>query len=258
MAPCDPAQRTLASQCPPVTPQRPSSSRKPSRWPLRRKDAHGGRWGIGSDPRPWRVGEGGTGRGQERRRLLHACPIASSADERPRSPRPHHPLPRDPADPLAHTGLRRGEGETPKTRGSRPSRPPHHPDSAPGGLQTRAWALPCPWVLLLPRRRSQGTPCECRQGSTPEAWLCPHPDPGLALGPRGSALPAASAPPSTSGGSGPDRPLSGSLALLPATSAASVPPPAATTTRESRDQESGRGEEEQERESRGGERGAEK
>lgn len=144
----------------------------------------GSRWGIGSDPHPWRVGGGVLVGDRSTGRLLHACPIASSADERPRSPRPHHPLPRDPADPWAHTGLRRGEGETPKPRGSRPSRPPHRADSAPSGLPTRAWALPCPWVLLLPGGRSQGTPCECRQVSTPtpEAWLCPPPAP-LPAGP---------------------------------------------------------------------------
>lgn len=68
------------------------------------------------------------------------------------------------------------------------------------------------------------------QGLTPEAQLCPQGlplQPCLSLAPGRGSLPVASAPPSTSGGSGSDWPLSGSAgtALLPATSAAPTPPP---------------------------------
>ena len=73
------------------------------------------------------------------------------------------------------------------------------------------------------------------RGLTPEAQLCPQGlpfQPCLPLAPRRGSLPAAFAPPSASGGSGPAWPLSGSAGttLLPATSAAPTPPPGRAET----------------------------
>lgn len=84
-------------------------------------------------------------------------------------------------------------------------------------------------------RRSPGGSARQGRGPRPGPVVGPVlPGPGaarrghLALpGSQGWSLPAASAPPSTPGGSGSDWPLSGSLgtASLPATSAAPMPPP---------------------------------
>ena len=73
------------------------------------------------------------------------------------------------------------------------------------------------------------------RGLIPEAQLCPQGlpfQPCLPLAPRRGSLPAAFAPPSASGGSGPAWPLSGSAGttLLPATSAAPTPPPGRAET----------------------------
>lgn len=90
------------------------------------------------------------------------------------------------------------------------------------------------------------------RGLTPEAQLCPQGlpfQPCLPLAPRRGSLPAAFAPPSASGGSGPDGPLSGSAGttLLPATSAAPTPPPGrAETEREGNGGETSRKEREKE------------